>query len=252
MTTVILHSAPSHNIEDSVALLTKHFGCKDARVYWKLGDPICEDWLHITSESAARVAGKVAEINADCDIIDPIFRPEVRSYHASVWDALEDELVTTLLDDQPPMPEGSKPTNPSPDNPKDAVGVRKWRQFAALPLTVLAEVGVGMLEGARKYGRHNYRVAGVRSSIYVDAAIGHIMQYWEGEDTDPDSGLSHVTKAICSLVVLRDAMIQNMLTDDRPPKANLDQLRADLQRRVDEIFERHPNPKPAFIEGDQH
>lgn len=139
---------------------------------------------------------------------------------------------------------GSKDTN----NPKDAVGIRKWRVFSVVPLTVIAELGVAMLEGARKYGRHNYRVAGVRASVYVDAAIGHVMQWWEGEDTDPDSGLSHVTKAIASLTVLRDAMIQDMLTDDRPPRGNLDELRQRLQGLVDQLFERHPESKAAFTE----
>ena len=133
-------------------------------------------------------------------------------------------------------------------NPKDAVGIRKWRVFSVVPLTVIAELGVAMLEGARKYGRHNYRVAGVRASVYVDAAIGHIMQWWEGEDTDPDSGLSHVTKAIASLTVLRDAMIQDMLTDDRPPRGNLDELRKRLQGLVDQLFERHPEPLPPYTQ----
>lgn len=140
-----------------------------------------------------------------------------------------------------PLPTGSKDTNP-----KDAVGVRKWRQFTSVSMLVLAEVGAGMLEGARKYGRHNYRVAGVRASVYVDAAMGHVMQWWEGEDIDADSGLSHITKAICSLFVLRDAMIQNMLTDDRPPKGDLDQVRKELQAAIEGMFERHPDPVPAY------
>ena len=104
-------------------------------------------------------------------------------------------------------------------NPKDAIGVRKWRQFFVVPRQVLWEVGVGMLEGALKYGRHNYRASGVRASVYCDAAMGHIEQFIEGEDVDKDSGLSHVTKAIASLVVLRDAMIQDKFTDDRPPRS---------------------------------
>lgn len=131
-------------------------------------------------------------------------------------------------------------------NPKDSVGIRKWRQFTTVPLTVVTEIGVAMLEGARKYGRHNYRVAGVRSSVYVDASIGHIAQWWEGEDTDPDSGLSHITKAIASLVVLRDAMIQEKLVDDRPPKAKLDKVRGNLQAVVDGLFDRHPNAAEAY------
>src|SRR6056297_2552251 len=99
-------------------------------------------------------------------------------------------------------------------NPKDAVGVKKWRQFFVVPAQVIWEVGVGMLEGALKYGRHNYRGAGVRSSVYVDAAKGHIDAWTEGQDLDPDTGLSHITKAICSLVVLRDAEMNGFLVDD--------------------------------------
>jgi hypothetical protein len=133
-------------------------------------------------------------------------------------------------------------------NPKDAVGIRKWRQFTTIPLTVMAELGVAMLEGARKYGRHNYRVAGVRASVYVDAAFGHIAQWWEGEDIDEDSGLSHITKAIASLTVLRDAMIQSKLLDDRPPKAELAMERVVLQRVVDDMFERHPVPAKAYTD----
>jgi hypothetical protein len=109
-----------------------------------------------------------------------------------------------------------------------------------------------MLEGARKYGRHNYRVAGVRASVYTDAAKGHIDQWTEGENIDEESGLSHITKAIASLVVLRDAMIQGKMVDDRPPRTDLNKLRAELQMAVDNIFERIPEAKDAYLEGDQH
>ena len=105
-----------------------------------------------------------------------------------------------------------------PTNPKDAVGIRK-APMSTVPANVIAEVGVAMLEGAAKYGRHNYRCAGVRASVYYDGVMRHLMAWWEGEDIDPDSGLSHVTKAITSLVVLRDAMMQGMCTDDRPPRS---------------------------------
>jgi hypothetical protein len=125
-------------------------------------------------------------------------------------------------------------------NPKDAVGTKKWRQFMVVPRQVLWEVGVGMLEGALKYGRHNYRAAGVRASVYVDAAIGHLDQFVEGEDVDRDSGVSHITKAICSLVVLRDAQMNGFWEDDRPPKiADLDGVRDRLQSKVEEIFDQY-------------
>lgn len=109
--------------------------------------------------------------------------------------------------------EGAKPSNP-----KDMVGVRK-APMSTVSCAVLAEVGVAMLEGAAKYGRHNYRAVGVSGAVYYDATMRHMFSWWEGEDIDPDSGLSHITKAIASLVVLRDAMIQAKFTDDRPPRS---------------------------------
>lgn len=137
-------------------------------------------------------------------------------------------------------------------NPKDAIGVRKWRQFMVVPRQVLWEVGVGMLEGALKYGRHNYRAAGVRASVYCDAAMGHIEQFIEGEDIDKDSGLSHVTKAICSLVVLRDAMMNDFWQDDRPPKIkDMDALRDRLQAKVEENFQRWADKNPHHYTHEQ-
>lgn len=112
----------------------------------------------------------------------------------------------------PPLPT-TKATNP-----KDAVGCTKT-PMSTVPANVLAELAVAMLEGALKYRRHNYRIAGVRASVYYDAAMRHLMAWWEGEDEDPDSNLSHVTKAIASLVVLRDAMLCHQLNDDRPPSS---------------------------------
>lgn len=153
------------------------------------------------------------------------------------------------------MTDLTKQTWPPTDkdtNPKDAVGTKKWRQYCTVPATIIWELGVAMLEGARKYGRHNYRVVGVRSSIYIDAAKGHMDCWWEGEDIDPDSGLSHLTKAMASLAVLRDAMIQGKLVDDRPPKTDIDTIRNALQKVVEDIFERYPDPVPDYIEGDQH
>ena len=116
------------------------------------------------------------------------------------------------------IPEISAEKTQKPTNPKDAVGIKK-APMSTVSAAVLAEVGVGMLEGALKYGRHNYRGVGVRASVYYDATIRHLFSWWEGEDIDPDSQLSHVTKAICSLVVLRDAMIQDKCEDDRPPRS---------------------------------
>ena len=126
-------------------------------------------------------------------------------------------------------------------NPKDAIGVRK-APMSTVSAAVLAEVGVAMLEGACKYGKFNYRAVGVRSSVYYDGTMRHLMAWFEGEDIDPDSGLSHITKAITSLVVLRDAMIHNLVTDDRPPRTL--NFYTELNALAAKIIDRHKDASP--------
>lgn len=128
-------------------------------------------------------------------------------------------------------------------NPKDAVGIAKVPMLSVVPLRVLAGVSLALLEGARKYGRHNYRDCGVRASVYVDALGRHIAAWWEGEDFDPDSGLSHIDKAIASLVVLRDSMHQGNFEDDRPPKADRAWM-TDANAWAKHLIAKHPIAKP--------
>jgi Domain of unknown function (DUF5664) len=131
-----------------------------------------------------------------------------------------------------------------PSNPKDIVGVRK-APMSTVSAPVMAELGVAMLEGACKYGRHNYRAVGVRSSVYYDATMRHLMAWWEGQDTDPDSGMSHITKAIASLVVLRDSQLRQNVEDDRPPAC------ADFYVRLNDlaakIIARHEDKNPEHF-----
>lgn len=135
-----------------------------------------------------------------------------------------------------------------PSNPKDRVGIMKLA-FSVFPLPVLWEACLGMLEGALKYGRHNYREVGVRASVYVDATFRHMSAFWEGEDIDPDSQLSHITKAITSLVVLRDSMIRGNWVDDRPPKSN-PQLLEQANARVKELLAKYPVPVAPYTQLD--
>lgn len=87
-------------------------------------------------------------------------------------------------------------------------------------MAVMAEVAVGMYEGC-KYGGFNYRCVGnIDAMDYTDAAMRHITDYVEGQDIDPHSPakLHNITKAITSLVVLRDSMLSGTYNDNRPPR----------------------------------
>jgi hypothetical protein len=130
-------------------------------------------------------------------------------------------------------------------NPKDACGIKK-APLSTVSGPVLMELGVSMLEGALKYGRHNYRKSGVRASVYYDAMMRHMIAFWEGEDIDPESGLSHVTKAMTCLAVLRDSQIQGNWVDDRPP-VSLGFV-AELNSKAAALIERYPDPVAAFTQ----
>jgi hypothetical protein len=175
--------------------------------------------------------------------------------HVPVWDQrTEARRENDRLAQQP----GAKPSNP-----KDALGIMKV-PASTISAPVMSEVGVAMLEGALKYGRHNYRAIGVRASVYYDAVVArHMALWWEGEDEDPDTceldaegkpipgtGLSHITKAIAGLCVLRDAMIQNKFIDDRPPRSVIG-WQTDLNKKVKALLKKYPNAVAPYIEGDE-
>jgi hypothetical protein len=133
-------------------------------------------------------------------------------------------------------------------NPKTILGTRK-APMSTVPANVLAEIGVAMLEGAAKYGRHNYRTSGVQASVYYDATMRHLMAWWEGENHDPDSNLPHITKAIASLIVLRDAIEHGVLFDDRPPATTPFYPR--LNDRAAAILDQHADKQPQHHTAQQ-
>jgi hypothetical protein len=132
-------------------------------------------------------------------------------------------------------------------NPKDGVGIKKV-PFSTIPCQVEGEVGLALFEGARKYGKYNYRAIGVRYSVYYDATMRHLKAWHEGQDIDPDSGLNHVVKAIAGLVVLRDSMLQENAVDDRPPKAKNQNWIQEQNKKAEEIINKYPNAVEPYTQ----
>lgn len=134
-------------------------------------------------------------------------------------------------------------TGAKPSNPKDIVGSDKL-PLHLWPETATAMGAVALLDGALKYGRTNWRVIGVKASIYNDAVRRHLNKWFEGEDTDPDSGLPHLAHALACIAIMVDARAAGLLTDDRMVAGGYVELLADLTphvRRLKEKYEpRHP------------
>lgn len=103
-------------------------------------------------------------------------------------------------------------------NPKDVIGSAKL-PLGLVPDIVRSACALAMLEGALKYGRYNWRAAGVRASIYHDALERHLICWWNGEDCDPKTKVPHLASIIACAGILLDADLCDKLSDDRPPVA---------------------------------
>lgn len=134
-------------------------------------------------------------------------------------------------------------------NPKDSIGIKKV-PYHLVPSNVIGELSLAFLEGARKYRAYNWRVAGVRASVYLDALERHLKAWENGEDLDPDSGLNHIIKAMACLVILRDSMLLGNWVDDRPPKIKQGWVQ-ELNKKAKEIIERYPEELEPYTAIEQ-
>lgn len=102
------------------------------------------------------------------------------------------------------------------ENPKDRIGETK-PPLHLIPAAAEIAESVVMALGTRKYGAFNWRHTNIRTSIYIAAARRHLAQWFDGEDNDSESGVSHLAHARACLGILLDAIATGHVVDDRPP-----------------------------------
>lgn len=100
-------------------------------------------------------------------------------------------------------------------NPKDKIG-RQKPQLHLLPPRAMVDCARALEDGARKYGAWNWRSTKVAATVYLSAALRHMLAYLDGEFYDPDSGHPHLGHAMASLAILLDAHAGGWIIDDRP------------------------------------
>jgi hypothetical protein len=69
--------------------------------------------------------------------------------------------------------------------------------------------------GASKYGERNWEL-GMRWGRPYAALRRHMAAWWQGEDTDPETGMSHLWHAACCIAFLTAFEARGVGTDDRP------------------------------------
>ena len=128
-------------------------------------------------------------------------------------------------------------------NPKDAVAGTRV-PLGLMPDTAVIAGAMAFVEGAVKYGRYNWRVAGVSAFVYHNAARRHLSAWFNGEDIDQKSHLNHLWKALACISILIDGSVVGKLIDDRPPRAPVEGMIEALEGHVARIIADHADKQP--------
>jgi hypothetical protein len=128
-------------------------------------------------------------------------------------------------------------------NPKDMIGSNKL-PLHLWPNTATAMGCLGFLNGMLKYGRSNFRIHGIRASIYYDAAKRHLDAWFEGEECDPDDGVPHLAAALACIAIIVDAQAAGKLNDDRSVEGGYRALVDRLTPHVPRLKALHEDKDP--------
>jgi hypothetical protein len=85
-----------------------------------------------------------------------------------------------------------------------------------LPIDAMTQVADVFGFGAKKYFANSYRQGEtVAWSRTYGSILRHLFAFWQGEDTDPESGLPHLAHAGTQLFILMEHTAHNKDKDDR-------------------------------------
>jgi hypothetical protein len=103
---------------------------------------------------------------------------------------------------------------PPDNNPKTVYGMRK-PSMACVPPVALLHLSKAMMNGRDKYGLMNWRENYISASIYYDAAMRHLISWYDGETMDPESGVHHLGHVMACCAILLDGELLGKLNDNR-------------------------------------
>lgn len=101
-------------------------------------------------------------------------------------------------------------------NPKDLIAAAKPDLYLVPPALIIY-VAKCMEDGKRKYSQANWRNEDqkVRMTVYISAALRHLLALSDGEDNASDTQLPHAAHAAACLGIILDAQGCGTLIDDR-------------------------------------
>lgn len=176
----------------------------------------------VASHMSAEELAEVRQHNKENDVRAPTSEPDIRYIpgptSGPVFQAISAE------EDVRPQPEGSDTMvldfagKIDGGGVKDSmVDVENKPRMALVPHALIWGCAKVLTYGAKKYAAHNWR-RGMRWGECADALLRHFFAWLEGEDVDPESGLSHLAHCSANLAFLMhmETNPEYALMDDRP------------------------------------
>lgn len=120
-------------------------------------------------------------------------------------------------------------------NPKD-IAARAKPPLALVPPALTLYVSKAMETGAKKYGPYNWRSTKVKHTVYLEAALRHILAALDGQKLDPESGIPHEAHAAACMGIILDARETATLINDLPPKGPAAEIIAQMtEKKVEPV-----------------
>lgn len=134
-------------------------------------------------------------------------------------------------------------------NPKTPFGLAK-PGLTCIPFGPLFEVGRVMEYGAAKYGPMNWRDDPITASTYINSALRHIMQAWDSDGMDPETGCLHLAHAVANLLIVMDAGVCKTLISDSRMDGSTDKYIEMLTKPTENLnVTDSSNPSPTADAG---
>lgn len=84
-----------------------------------------------------------------------------------------------------------------------------------VPVSAILALAKVLDAGQKKYSARNWERS-MKWSICYACAMRHLLKWWNGEDNDEETGLSHLYHALCNIAFLIEYLETAKNQDDRP------------------------------------
>ena len=132
-------------------------------------------------------------------------------------------------------------------NPKDAAASGRI-PLHMVPDTLGIFAAMAFAEGDSKYIAYNFRVAGVRATVYVAALRRHLTRYFNGEWADKKTKVPHLGSVAACVAILIDGHVMGTIVDDRPPAVDLSDCMEEAERVIAHVYAMNKDRRPVGVE----